>query len=716
MLRYRTPIMLFILGISLLLSAPMAFAQPRTVRIAAFNFYPAIFQAPNGSVQGFCTDFLNEIAKREGWDIQYVYGSWGDGLPKIKRGEVDVLTNVAYTPERAVFLDYSKTEIQTVWSELYVLDHSDLDNLRQVKGKTIGLMRGDYNAKNFKNLVDKLEISCRCVEYESFEDIFKAIAARKIDGGVVDNTFGAAKQQEYGIKPSGVIFNPFEIYFAVAKGKNQDILTTLDRYLAQWRKDEASPYHQARKHWGHGTASTIRVTSPWLFRAILLLLTVAGVGTVFIVALRVEVSRKTAELNKEVTKRTQIVEELHLTALMLEGELGERQAAQEALAVKEEHLRQALKMESIGRLAGGVAHDFNNMLSVILGAAQLSRFRLPADSPIQTNIELIIKAAERSSDITRQLLAFSRKEVVSPKSVNVNIRIAELQTVLVRLIGEDVKLNILPGPDIWTVIIDPSQLDQVLMNLSANARDAMHNGGQLTLQTANVTIGDDRSQYPLEATPGEYVQLSVSDSGQGMDRETQTHIFEPFFTTKEVGKGTGLGLSSVYGIVTQNGGFISVYSEPGNGTVFRVYIPRSLVETVMEQTAKTAPQGIGTILLVEDEEMLLWTTSKMLEEIGYTVIQAPTPARALQICRDVDTIDLVVTDVVMPVMNGKELAEKVGAIRPDLKVLFMSGYTADIVAQRGIVEGGMHYIAKPLDITRLNEKIKEVLNDLRKHP
>ena len=377
----------------------------------------------------------------------------------------------------------------------------------------------------------------------------------------------------------------------------------------------------------------------------------------------------------------------------------------------EEQYRQSQKMESVGRLAGGVAHDFNNMLSVILGAAELSRRKLEEGEPIDAYLEVITNAAKRSSEITRQLLAFSRKEVVSPRPLDLNQLIRESNKILARLISEDIELSFTPDPGLWTVSIDPSQVDQILMNLAVNARDAMPNGGRLSIETRNLRLTGDCSHIHPDAHPGEYVQLTVSDTGQGMDKATVEHIFEPFFTTKEQGKGTGLGLATVYGIVTQNRGFINVYSEPGHGTVFRINLPR-LADQVDGASGQEqpAPALSGTVLLVEDEEMLLWLATKLLEELGFSVIQAPGPREAIAICEDPAlNLDLILTDVVMPEMNGSEMVAKIKQTRPDQKVLFMSGYTSDDVVQRGILEQGMQYIQKPLDLRNLGEKIGRIL-------
>ena len=377
----------------------------------------------------------------------------------------------------------------------------------------------------------------------------------------------------------------------------------------------------------------------------------------------------------------------------------------------EEQLLQSQKMESIGRLAGGVAHDFNNMLSVILGYAELSKLGLAEDGPLSLNLNEIIKAANRSRDITRQLLAFSRKELISPKSVRLNDLIRETKKTLIRLIGEDVHLDFLPGEELWNVRIDPTQIDQILVNLAVNARDAMPRGGNLTIETANLVAELPYSLHHLEAPPGEYVSMTVRDDGLGMDRQTLEYIFEPFFTTKELGRGTGLGLATVYGIVAQNNGFIGARSAPGEGSEFTVLLPRLLQEAAApDLPLPSAARGSGTVLLVEDDDAVRRMTSQMLECAGYAVIPAQSPRQAISICRLSDgRIDVILTDVIMPVMSGKEMADSIAELRPEIKVIFMSGYTSDIIAQRGVLQEGMHFIQKPFDMGALNLKIASVL-------
>jgi two-component system, cell cycle sensor histidine kinase and response regulator CckA len=386
--------------------------------------------------------------------------------------------------------------------------------------------------------------------------------------------------------------------------------------------------------------------------------------------------------------------------------------AEEEKAKIEQQFFQAQKMESVGRLAGGIAHDFNNMLTVILGYTELIKLRLKPGDPFFAEISEIEKAAGQSRDITRQLLAFSRKEIILPEPISLNNLIEDVKKTLLRLIGEDIDLKFYPGENLWTINADPSQMQQVLMNFSINARDAMPEGGKLTIETENIHLNDAFCKTHPGFLPGDYVLLGVSDDGVGMDQETMNHLFEPFFTTKEKGKGTGLGLATIYGIIKQNEGFISVYSEPGNGTTFKIYIPRGMEKTIrvgdMEEVR--AGHDTGTVLLVEDNVMVRSMTTEMLEVIGYTVIAPSSPIEALSYFDKADfNVDLVMTDVMMPQMNGRELGERIAELRPRIRVLFMSGYTTNVIVHRGVLADGVHFIHKPFSLNDLARKTREAL-------
>jgi PAS domain S-box-containing protein len=378
-------------------------------------------------------------------------------------------------------------------------------------------------------------------------------------------------------------------------------------------------------------------------------------------------------------------------------------------------LNHAQRMESIGRLAGGVAHDFNNMLSVILGYATMMKGKLPAADPLMQYLQEIEYAAVRSRDLTSQLLAFSRKQVIDPKVANLHSLIKNMQNALTRMIGEDVELRVISADGLWNIKIDPMQVDQIIMNLAVNARDAMPSGGSLTIETTNVQLDEAYCRQHAGSRPGPFVLLTVSDNGSGMSKEVLSHVFEPFFTTKEFGKGTGLGLATVYGIVNQNNGFISVYSEAGQGTIFKIYLPRAAEETaraaVLSPAAAAAPlSGAGTILLVEDDAMVRELALLLLKTLGYSVLVANSPAHALSLCERKDIpIDLLMTDVVMPGMNGKELLRTASAIRPGIRVLFMSGYTANVIAHHGVLEEGIKFIQKPFSIDDLAQKVQDAI-------
>jgi PAS domain S-box-containing protein len=413
--------------------------------------------------------------------------------------------------------------------------------------------------------------------------------------------------------------------------------------------------------------------------------------------------------------------EVSISVMQFEGEeyncvytrdISERKRAEADKARLETQLLHAQKLESVGRLAGGVAHDFNNMLSVILGYAELMTAGFRPGDPLLAPLGEIKKAACRSRDTTRQLLAFSRKQVITPRAVDLNALVAEAKNALLRLIDEDVDLVFLPGSELWSVVFDSTQFEQMLVNLIVNARDALPGGGRITVETSNVTLDEAHCRAHADAKPGDYVVLSVADDGLGMDEETLSHIFEPFFSTKEVGRGTGLGLSTVYGVVRQNEGFINVASAVGRGSTFRLYIPRMRGRAAEPPAAAEAlpVRGRGTILLVEDDEMVRDLTRSMLEALGYAVLSVGSPTAALSLCEDRgQKIDLLVSDVVMPEMRGPELRERLRAVRPALEVLFMSGYAPALVIAPALAEDPTRFIQKPFTLAELGRSVENAL-------
>ena len=394
-------------------------------------------------------------------------------------------------------------------------------------------------------------------------------------------------------------------------------------------------------------------------------------------------------------------------------DITERKRAEEEQAKLEGQLQQSQKMESVGRLAGGVAHDFNNMLGVILGHVELALEVVDSSNPVFTDLREIQKAGRRSAELTNQLLAFARKQTVAPKVLDLNQTLAGMLKMLQRLIGEDIDLAWLPDTSLWSVKADPSQIDQILANLCVNARDAIADTGKVTIETGNKVFDEDYCASHAGYVPGDYVRLAVSDDGCGMDKETQAHLFEPFFTTIPVCQGTGLGLATVYGIVKQNNGFLNVYSEPGHGTTFRIYLPRHADEAVAVEAGqeKSATRGSETILVVEDEPAILALTKTMLERLGYQVLVASSPGQAIQVAAEyTGQIHLLMTDVVMPEMNGRDLASQLSSTFPALKKLYMSGYTANVIAHHGVLYEGVIFIQKPFSKSDLARRIRAALD------
>lgn len=395
-------------------------------------------------------------------------------------------------------------------------------------------------------------------------------------------------------------------------------------------------------------------------------------------------------------------------------DITERRQAEEERERLQQQLTQAQKMESIGRLAGGVAHDFNNMLGVIMGHAEIAMMNADPSQSFYKDLQEILKAAGRSANLTRQLLAFARKQTVTPKLLVLNEVVEGMLKMLQRLIGEDIELAWLPDSTQAMVKVDPGQIDQILANLCVNARDAIGGVGRIIIETGTAVFDEHFCGSHMGFSPGDYVMIVVRDNGCGMDRETLENLFEPFFTTKDVGQGTGLGLATVYGIVRQNGGFIHVDSEPGQGSAFCIYLPRHVGKTEplrKDDQGKSATRGNETILLVEDEPAMLEMTTLILEQLGYVVLKACTPSEAIHTAENhPGDIHLLMTDVVMPEMNGRDLAKKILSLYPSIKRLFMSGYTADVIVHQGVLDEGVHFLSKPFSVKGLSEKVRETLD------
>ena len=401
----------------------------------------------------------------------------------------------------------------------------------------------------------------------------------------------------------------------------------------------------------------------------------------------------------------------------------ERKALEREHTALEEQLLQAQKLESIGQLAGGIAHDFNNLMTPIIGYAQMGLTTLPEEYRERVYLEEILKAADRATNLIQQLLAFSRRQVVELQVIDLNSLLVNIDMMLQRLIGEDVELVILPSENLGAVKVDPTQIEQVVVNLAVNARDAMPEGGTLIVETSNIEFGEEELNNHPDMAAGPYVMFAVSDTGHGMSEAVKAHLFEPFYTPKEKGKGTGLGLSTCYGIIAQNKGYIWVYSEIGSGTTFKIYLPSSDVmpqgtERPSGVKSNELPRGSETVLLVEDEEQVRVLAARVLRQQGYTVLQASNGVEALSIAsRHADgEIDLLLTDVVMPLIGGRELSIKLRDIHPNVRVIYTSGYTDEAVIRHGMLKPGTDFVQKPYSLAGLTQKIRSVLDEPREEP
>jgi len=926
---------LSLLLVSFTLLFPLHADANRTVRAGIYNFKPLVYSGNEGGAHGFYVEVFNHIAALESWDVQYVSGTWQEGLDRLKSDKIDLLICIGYTEERDRYLDFPKEFLLLDWGLVYKPKGSAINTIMDLEGKTVSVLKGSVYSSGFQDLVRQFNLHVKILETDQVADVFKTVDARKADAGVTANLPGILNETGYRIERTPIIFTPVKLSFAVNGGKNGDLIMALDQHIAEMKADRSSIYYHELEHLLGKNDADIPKEVYWLLTAIAASLLLA---ILFVVILKRQVRRKTSELKnstrdlveqgerlasiingttdavfikdalgrytvvndevvrlfnlprpeivghddtrffppeeaeflmssdkaimagnrvvtteeyittldgkriylatkgpvhdqsgsviglfgisrditeskqneeqfKNMSQRLQLataaarlgvwdwnvkdntmvwddrmfelygvsreafpnsidawlnglhpddresaiaecqaalsgerefntvfrvrhpdgsVKYLQANGLVIRGadgtaermlginsDITELKYNQDEKAKLELQLHQAQKMESVGSLAGGVAHDFNNKLSVILGHAYLA---LSESIPPQVHdsLEEIRKAAEQSADLTRQLLAFARKQTIAPKVLDLNEMVTGMFKMLTRLIGEDIQLTWKPAPDLWLLKFDPSQIDQILANLCVNARDSISDCGTITIETGNCTIDGDYCAQHVGTSPGEYVRLVVSDNGCGMDAETLDRIFEPFFTTKETGKGTGLGLATTYGIVKQNNGFINVYSEPGLGTTFSIYLPRfsGTTEQLHKDTAVLpVPLGRETILLVEDELSILNMATMILTRQGYTVLEANSPADAVRLAHEHrGEISLLITDVIMPEMNGKELTTQLQSLNPQLKCLYMSGYTADAIAQHGVLDAGVNFIQKPFSLPDLATKVRKVLD------
>ncbi|MCP4995174.1 MAG: bacteriohemerythrin [Gammaproteobacteria bacterium] len=878
-------IMLVVLTLLIAIASQPTTAGDQRVRVGIYENPPLISMDSDGGAAGFFSEIVEHIADEEGWDVEYFPATFSQSMLDLEAGKIDILPVVAFSRERKKKYDFNQDNVLTNWGQLYTLKKSGIVGLSDLSGKKVAVLKRDIHYKKFKELIDGFGIDCELVETNSYHDVLKLVADKRVDAGVVNRFFGLKYGDEYHVAKSGVIFNPISIHFAFTKGKSWELINTVDGYVRAIKQSESSVYYRGMDKWlGTITVSGISLSETFMMLSVLIILIflaylvlhltvlrrALGMGDVveervvvnilvgtflfvvllwvglaiveylwfnssgmklfdhmlpldsprrmlfrpallgFILLGGVVVSRVFSRLIHEqrLVKESEtkfrsifhssvvgMVVVIDCKGLITEWNRGAEIAfgysAQEVVgqsltvlmperyreahsrgflrAVEqrglsysgvthelsglrkngeefpleltlgcwemggvlsfsaivlditdrkqtEQTLRRVQKMDAIGQLTGGIAHDFNNILGIIIGNISLLKTQLAGDSTLLKRVDAIEKSANRAVNLTKQLLGFSRKQATQASLTDISRVIEEMDSLISRSLTPDVEVRQQFAKDLWLTKIDPGDFQDALLNLIINARDAMHGRGKLLLKTCNCTLDADCCEQKPDMKPGEYVQLTVSDNGDGISSEQREHIFEPFFTTKPAGKGTGLGLAMVYGFVKRSKGNVEVDSESGGGTAFQIYLPRAEgvenpVEVSTEQK-RTLPRGSESILVVDDEFGLLELAQESLQALGYRVITASNGQQALDQLAEDSGIDLLFIDVVMPGgINGYELAEQTVLKYPQVKVLLTSGYTDTSLEGSDKIPSHDHLLKKPYTQSELVQKVRDLLGD-----
>jgi signal transduction histidine kinase len=690
----------------------------RPFRIGYHNALPYQYVAPDGSPAGPAVEVVSEAARRRHIPLEWVPGPEGPEV-NLRNGRVDLWPLIGDLPERRKFLYISEPWV-TLSFWMVSLESSGISSPKDTAGRSIW----HVDQAVFVRLAKNSFPDAKLVPQPSNQKVLEAVCTGKADAGLISGSKADAAdlggmqackdaKLKFSFLPNGNL--GFGIGASFRRGDAEAAADAIRAEIGKMASDGTLSAIYYRSFFDPSNEAMIvyyltEARRRELYMSIALALLAVVLALLAWQTVRVRAARHAAlaanvDLEEQVAARTA---ELTEANRQLRQEMAERRRA-------EETLRQAQKMEAIGRLAGGIAHDFNNLLTIISGYTHLLRSALSKDPSLQEKVDAIAKAGDRASSLTRQLLAFSRRQMTQPKVLNLNDLLSDMGKMLQRLLREDIELTISTDPVLWLVKADPGQIEQVIMNLVINARDAMPSGGKLALKTANVSLnGDSATQYP-GVRPGSYVRLTVSDTGSGMDAETQAHIFEPFFTTKGQGKGTGLGLATVYGIAEQAGGHVMIESAVGRGSTFHLYLPTVAAtgtEGGLSKEAHVAPSpahGSETILVVEDQEAVLDLVCEILRRQGYEILTARDGREAVQLSETNGNIDLIITDVVMPQMGGRELAQALASSHPETKILYMSGYVDKEISQKEMP--GLEFIHKPFTPEALARKVREVLDE-----
>ena len=643
-------------------------ASNKTVKVGIYENKPKVFVNSAGEPQGFFVDILNYIAAKEGWQLDYIASTWEKNLEKL--------------------------EI------VYVQKHSKIQSILDLKGKKIAAMKGDISYEDFSRNIERLGIHATFEEVDQFSDVFELIAQEKVDAGIISRLYGLQHEDEYNVARSTIICCPRNLYFAVPKNKNQDLVKKIDQHLYELKMDDQSIYYTSLIQWIEGI-------SPWKFPAWLVWLLALAGGTLTVFAAGLVVLKKQVNLRTvQLSKRNED----------LLSEIADRKRAEEENETLQAQLIQAQKMEAIGTLAGGIAHDFNNSLQAISSYIQLMKFEKARDSQDSNYLNKISNILKNANNLTKQLLTVSRKIESKLKPTDLNDQILQVQTLLERTIPKMIQIELDLGQDLKIIHADSGQIEQILLNLALNASHVMPDEGKITIKTRNFLLEEDVRKTHWGIDRGEYVVLEIADTGPGIEKEVQHHMFEPFFTTKAPGQGTGLGLSMVYGIVKNHHGHIECDSELGAGTRFNIYFPVSKSENVLKDEISTKkekiPTGNETILLVEDDESISDGAQRMLEHFGYTVITALYAEKAIEIyLAEQKGIDLIILALNMPGMGGRKCLERLLEIKPELKAIVTSGYSSAAMVEDIPKIGTIVFVEKPYLLEELLRVVRQVLDE-----
>jgi signal transduction histidine kinase/CheY-like chemotaxis protein len=684
------------------LTPELLLAANRTVKVGIYQNKPKVFIDSAGNPQGFFIDILNHIASKEGWKLDYVASTWEKNLEKLEKAEIDLILDIAQSEERAELFDFNKEIIFSNWAIVYVQKHSRIQSILDLRGKNIAAVKGDISYQDFRHNLRNLGIYARFVEVDDFSDVFESIAQEKVDAGIISRLYGLQHEDKFKVARSTIICCPRNLYFAVPKNKNQDLIKKIDQHLYQLKRDDLSLYYRSLIKWIEGI-SPFKFPA-WLAWLMILTGATLAVFAAGIVVLKNKVNVRTAELRK---RNEELI-----------NEIVDRKQAQVENEMLQVQLIQAQKMEAIGTLAGGIAHDFNNSLQAITSYVQLMKVEKARDSQDSDYLIKMSNIIKNANKLTKQLLTVSRKIESKLQPTNLNEQILQVQSLLERTIPKMIKIELDLGKDLKIIHADSGQIEQVLLNLAVNASHAMPDEGKITIKTRNFGPAEDVQTARWGTDRGEYVLLNMTDTGHGIEKEVKDRVFEPFFTTKAPGQGTGLGLSMVYGIVKNHHGHIECDSEPGAGTCFRVYFPVSKSENILKDEISTEKEKIATgsetILLIEGDESILDAAKRMLVHFGYTVIPATNAEKAIEIyLAEQESIELVILALNMPGMGGRKCLERLLDIKPELKTIVTSGYPSAANIENVHSAGNAVIVEKPYQFSDLLRTIRQVLD---KHP